>query len=114
MDREIKVSQIAFITAEISGYLILLHRNSFTFKALKKRKQLAKFRFKSLCRKVIVNAYWLSAIEDTTLGSNPRRNINILVRRSGKKGILTLKVFCDFFFDYRLHTLIRLSIYLIL
>ncbi|KAG4079286.1 hypothetical protein HA402_007978 [Bradysia odoriphaga] len=60
-------------------------------KELLRRKRLAKFRFKTLCRKVIVNAYWLSAIEDVTLGSNPRRNINIIVRRSGRKGILTLK-----------------------
>ncbi|XP_037048079.1 uncharacterized protein LOC119082622 [Bradysia coprophila] len=60
-------------------------------KELLRRKQLAKFRFKTLCRKVIVNAYWLSAIEDVTLGSNPRRNINIIVRRSGRKGILTLR-----------------------
>lgn len=40
----------------------------------------------------MVNAYWLSAIEDTAMGSDPRRNINIIVRRSGKKKILTLKV----------------------
>lgn len=55
------------------------------------KKRLAKFRFKSLVRKVLANRVWLSEIEETQLGDNVRRNVAIIVRRKGIKGILTLE-----------------------
>lgn len=55
------------------------------------KKRLAKFRFKSLVRKVLANRVWLSEIEETQLGDNVRRNVAIIVRRKGVKGILTLE-----------------------
>ncbi|XP_037030101.1 uncharacterized protein LOC119069968 isoform X2 [Bradysia coprophila] len=56
-----------------------------------KRRLQARYRFRSLGRKVMANAKWLNEIEDRQIGTNPRRNISIIVRRSGVKGILTLK-----------------------
>lgn len=55
-----------------------------------RKKRLARFRFRSLVRKVIANLQWLSELEETTMGDNVRRNVAIIVRRKGVKGILTL------------------------
>lgn len=52
---------------------------------------MARFRFRSLVRKVIANQAWLCEIEETTLGDNVHKNVAIIVRRKGVKGILTLQ-----------------------
>lgn len=39
---------------------------------------------------MIANQQWLSELEETTLGDNVRRNVAIIVRQKGVKGILTL------------------------
>lgn len=51
---------------------------------------MARIRFKSLIQKVRVNVFWLSELENQTLGDNVRRNVAIILRRKGFKGILTL------------------------
>ncbi|EAT38635.1 AAEL009485-PA [Aedes aegypti] len=56
----------------------------------KRRRAFVRFRFRSLVRTVIVNNYWLSELEDQELGDNARRNIAIIVRRKGRKGLLTI------------------------
>lgn len=43
-------------------------------------------------RKVMINRYWLSELEDLTLGDNVKRNVEILMRKKGVKGILNIKV----------------------
>ncbi|XP_055550192.1 cyclic nucleotide-binding domain-containing protein 2-like [Wyeomyia smithii] len=55
-----------------------------------RRRRLARYRFKSLIRLVICNNYWLSEIDDQEIGENARRNIAVIVRRKGRKGLLTL------------------------
>ncbi|XP_053681627.1 cyclic nucleotide-binding domain-containing protein 2-like [Sabethes cyaneus] len=55
-----------------------------------RRRRLARFRFKALVRLVICNNYWLSEIDEQEIGENARRNIAIIVRRKGRKGLLTL------------------------
>ncbi|XP_058443373.1 uncharacterized protein LOC131425449 [Malaya genurostris] len=55
-----------------------------------RRRRLARFRFKALIRLVICNNYWLSDIEEQEIGENARRNIALIIRRKGKKGLLTL------------------------
>ncbi|XP_062537286.1 uncharacterized protein LOC134205737 [Armigeres subalbatus] len=54
------------------------------------RRALMRFRFRSLVRAVIANNFWLSELEDQELGDNARRNIAIIVRRKGRKGLLTI------------------------
>lgn len=48
----------------------------------------ARFNFKSLIRKVVINNYWLSELEDQTLGDNVKRNIAIITRRRSNRGSL--------------------------
>ncbi|XP_058811524.1 cAMP-dependent protein kinase type I-alpha regulatory subunit-like [Topomyia yanbarensis] len=55
-----------------------------------RRRRVARFRFKALVRLVICNNYWLSDIDEQEIGENARRNIALIVRRKGKKGLLTL------------------------
>lgn len=55
-----------------------------------RKRRLARIRFKSLIQKVRLNVFWLSELENQTLGDNVRRNVAIIVRRKGFKGILTL------------------------
>lgn len=57
-----------------------------------RRKRLAKFRFKSLVRKVAINVFWLSELDDVTIGDNAKRNIQVIIRKKGQKGILTILV----------------------
>lgn len=56
-----------------------------------RKKRLARFRFRSLVRKVIANQAWLSEIDEGGFGDNVRKNVAIIVRRKGVKGILTLE-----------------------
>ncbi|XP_062701163.1 uncharacterized protein LOC109432946 [Aedes albopictus] len=56
----------------------------------KRRRAYIHFRFRSLVRTVIANNYWLSELEDQEFGDNARRNIAIIVRRKGRKGLLTI------------------------
>lgn len=53
-----------------------------------RRRILARMHFKSLVRRVIFNNYWLSELENQTLGDNVKRNIAIITRRRETKGSL--------------------------
>jgi Cyclic nucleotide-binding domain len=51
----------------------------------------AKYRLRALIRKVRLNAFWLSELEDVTLGQNVLKNITIILNRSReKRGVLTI------------------------
>ena len=52
---------------------------------------MAKFRFRALVRKVVINNAWLRELEDTKLGDNVRRNVAIILRGKCEKGILTIQ-----------------------
>lgn len=65
-----------------------------------RKKRLAKFRFKSLVRKVICNARWLNELEEQKLGDNVKRNVAIILRRKGYKSILSIKVL--YFFNTKI------------
>lgn len=58
-----------------------------------RKRRLARMRFKSLVCKVIFNIHWITELEDSTLGDNVKRNVEILMRKKGVKGILNLKVY---------------------
>ena len=51
---------------------------------------MARFRFKALIRKVLLNAHWLIQVEEAQLGENIKRNVNIIWRKKGKEGLLTI------------------------
>ena len=56
-----------------------------------KRKRRAKYRFKSLIRKVFLNTFWLTELEEQKLGQNVKRNITIILKRQQvRKSILTI------------------------
>lgn len=57
-----------------------------------KRRVLARLRFKSLIRKTIINNHWLSELEDQRLGDNVKRNVSIIMKRKGEKGLLSILV----------------------
>lgn len=71
--------------------VLTAHVCEFIQEARLRKRRLARFRFRSLIRKVIINQKWLSEIEETTLGDNVYKNVAIIVRRKGVKGILTLQ-----------------------
>lgn len=56
-----------------------------------RRKKMARYRFRALIRKAFVNSYWLSELDDLTLGENVSKNITIILKRSQKRhGVLTI------------------------
>ncbi|XP_063704422.1 uncharacterized protein LOC134833870 [Culicoides brevitarsis] len=55
-----------------------------------KRRRLARMRFKSLIRKTIVNNFWLQELSDQKLGDNVKRNVAIIMKRKGTKGLLSI------------------------
>ncbi|XP_038121408.1 cyclic nucleotide-binding domain-containing protein 2 [Culex quinquefasciatus] len=55
-----------------------------------RRRRMVRFRFRCLIRTVMCNNYWLSELPKQELGENTRRNIAIITRRKGRKGLLTI------------------------
>lgn len=56
-----------------------------------RRKKMARFRLRAIIKKARLNAYWLSELEDLTLGENAMKNIAIILQRpTESRGILTL------------------------
>ena len=56
-----------------------------------KRKKLARYRFRALILKARLNAYWLSELDDVSIGENVAKNITIILNRSHKKrSVLTI------------------------
>lgn len=50
------------------------------------------YRFRAIVRLVILNRHWLEEMEDQKLGPNIKRNIALITRRKGNKGILSITV----------------------
>lgn len=50
-----------------------------------RRRLKARLNFKSLIRKVILNNYWLSELENQVIGENVKRNVQIITRRRETK-----------------------------
>ncbi|XP_037911720.1 uncharacterized protein LOC119651940 isoform X2 [Hermetia illucens] len=48
------------------------------------------YRFRAIVRLVILNRHWLEEMEDQKLGPNIKRNIALITRRKGNKGILSI------------------------
>lgn len=67
-----------------------------------KKRRLARIRFRSLIKTVILNRKWLAEFEDVTLGDNVNRNVAILVRSKGQKGILSLTVSSFHYIFYKI------------
>ncbi|XP_050093326.1 uncharacterized protein LOC126576198 [Anopheles aquasalis] len=57
---------------------------------LKRRRRLARFRFRRLVHVVILNRYWIAEIEDEDIGSNVQRNVAVIEKRLTHKGTLTI------------------------
>ncbi|XP_035790785.1 uncharacterized protein LOC118466053 [Anopheles albimanus] len=57
---------------------------------LKRRRRLARFRFRRLVHVVIFNRYWIAEIEDEDIGSNVQRNVAVIEKRLTHKGTLTI------------------------
>lgn len=56
-----------------------------------RRKKVARYRFRALIRKAHLNSYWLSQLDDLSLGENVSKNITIILNRSQKqRGVLTI------------------------
>lgn len=56
-----------------------------------KRKKMAKYRLRAFIRKAFLNSYWLSELDDVTLGENVSKNITIILKRSQKRhGMMTI------------------------
>lgn len=56
-----------------------------------RRKKAARYRFRTLIRKTSVNSFWLSELDDLTLGENASKNIAIILKRSQKqRSVLTI------------------------
>lgn len=56
-----------------------------------KRKKLARYRLRALIRKARLNAYWLSELDDLTLGDNALKNITIIMKRpTQSRSVLTI------------------------
>uniref|UniRef100_A0A1Q3G5G3 Putative effector domain of the cap family of transcription factors n=1 Tax=Culex tarsalis TaxID=7177 RepID=A0A1Q3G5G3_CULTA len=55
-----------------------------------RHRRMVRFRLRCLIRTVICNNYWLSELPKQELGENTRRNIAIITRRKGRKGLLTI------------------------
>lgn len=54
-----------------------------------RRKKLARFKFRTLARKVLFNAAWLSEL-DEQIGEDVQKNVAIILKRSHKQGALTI------------------------
>lgn len=54
-----------------------------------RRKKLARFKFRFLARKAFFNKAWLSEI-DETIGEDVKKNVAIILKRSHRKGALTI------------------------
>lgn len=54
-----------------------------------RRKKKARFKFRFLVRKALFNKTWLSEI-DEPLGEDVKRNVAIILKRSHRKGALTI------------------------
>lgn len=57
-----------------------------------KRKKMARYKFKAIARKAMMNAFWLAELDDVNVGINVPKNVAILLRRfNEKRGVLTLR-----------------------
>ncbi|KAK9694810.1 Cyclic nucleotide-binding domain [Popillia japonica] len=66
-------------------------RKSLTPQELELRIIRARRRFKAIVRLVIANKPWLEDIEDEQLTENVKRNVQLLIKKRAKKGLLTLQ-----------------------
>lgn len=56
-----------------------------------RRKKVARYRLRAVIRKAHLNSFWLSELEDATLGDNVMKNITIILKQSqAKRSILTI------------------------
>ena len=55
-----------------------------------RRKKLARFKFRTLVRKVFFNASWISELDEEKIGENVQKNVAIILKRSHKQGALTM------------------------
>ncbi|KAI4471221.1 hypothetical protein MML48_1g07608 [Holotrichia oblita] len=66
-------------------------RKSVTPQELEYKMIRARRRFKAIVRLVIANKPWLEDIEDEQLTGNVKRNVQLLIKKRSKKGLLTLQ-----------------------
>lgn len=56
-----------------------------------RRKKMARYRLRAIIRKAHLNSFWLSELEDVTLGENVMKNITIILKQSQtKRSVLTI------------------------
>lgn len=56
-----------------------------------RRKKMARYRFRAIIRKALLNSFWLSELDDLSLGDNVQKNITIILKRRQKmRGVLTI------------------------